>query len=86
MLRFGDYVIYNNKEVGRVVSVCEKDNSAFVCYGEGCTAARTPVRLLQKYKGPTDQYQNLGYHRFDSSCPDFDPDVCFCCNFEGEDL
>ena len=87
---FGDWVVYNpsyTKEIGRFVSYSKEDKStAFVCYSAGCTAANTPTKYLRHYDEQEDKNlvkdEKIGYHRFDTNCPDYNKDVCSCCNFE----
>lgn len=81
--RFGDYVVYDNHELGRVAR-CMGD-TVFVCYHSGCTAAATTASMLRLASSTEiSQYQGepLGYHRFDIECPDCDPEVCraYCPN------
>ena len=91
MFEFGDYVLYSNgskREVGRVLRMFDDGLSAYVCYHEGCTAARTPIEMLKlldvhqlknlDFKVPYD-ITKLGYHRFDKYCPDYDPECCYRC-------
>lgn len=84
--KFGDYVVYDpgyTVEVGRFVSYGKDSTSSFVCFSEGCTASSTPSKFLK----PLDRSEYLdlkvspylGYHRFDSSCPDYDESCCFAC-------
>lgn len=83
-LKYGDYVVYDpgykKPEIGRVTTQ-SKSGDWFVCYHAGCTAACTPVSLLRKATqreiaaAPND----LGYHRFDPYCPEYNSKVCFNC-------
>lgn len=79
----GDFVMYDDRELGRIATVRD-DGAIFVCFSTGCTAASTPVEKLR----PATKYEiscckiseDLGFHRFDDSCPEFDPSCClaFC--------
>ncbi|MCI6843822.1 MAG: hypothetical protein MR874_03560 [Coriobacteriaceae bacterium] len=87
-LRYGDYVVYDpgrrEPEVGRFVSH-DAAGSAYVCYHDGCTAARTPGRLLR----PATESEaagaspRIGFHRFDAECPSYDPGCCMGCVHDG---
>lgn len=82
MFNFGDWVLYRKgdcEQIGRVASVSERGN-AFVCFHAGCTAACTPVDMLEPYTGPLDDTSiTIGYHRFDEFCPDYDEECCYMC-------
>lgn len=86
MFKFGDYVMYDpgykDPELGRVTE--DRGDQVMVCYHEGCTAASTPKEMLRlaTEKEIHDSILHFGYHRFDGSCPKYDPDICYCCNFE----
>ena len=79
---FGDYVIYNESELGRVTK--QVKGTVYVCFSTGCTAASTPVEKLRpatKYEiSSCKTSEDLGFHRFDDSCPGFNPSCCsaFC--------
>lgn len=81
---FGDWVVYADREIGRVASV--EGDAAFVCYSHGCTAAKTPLRLIEPYipqaHGHLRKDPLIGFHRFDDSCPEYDPDVCEICSWK----
>lgn len=91
MFEFGDYVLYSNggkQDVGRVLRMSKDGLSAYVCYHEGCTAARTPVNMLKLLDLKQLKDMNfripyavtkLGYHRFNKHCPDYDPECCYGC-------
>ncbi len=75
----GDYVVYDNRQVGRVASV--RADTCFVCYSTGCTAASTPASLLthataEEAARAEAKHGPLGHHRFDPACPDYDDAVC----------
>ena len=76
----GDYVMYDERELGRVVYVREVDGAIFVCYSTGCTASNTPMkklRLATDEEFKSNKFARLlGYHRFDDYCPDYDPLFC----------
>lgn len=81
----GDYVVYTTKgELGRVVEDSGEYNTK-VCYSTGCTGASTPNDMLIKAADLNKDYPNiraidirqLGFHRFDESCPDYNPDYCY---------
>ena len=88
---FGQYVMYvpgyKEPEVGRMVSLTRDGKAAYVCYHEGCTAAATPLSMLRSAT-PEEidaASPHLGYHRFDTHCPDYTPDVCSCCEARFKD-
>lgn len=78
---FGDYVVYEpgykEPEIGRVAS--KFDDDYFVCYHCGCTSSSTHASMLRP--ATEDEVRtapkDLGYHRFDDHCPDFDENTCF---------
>lgn len=79
---FGDWVIYDpgyKQEIGRVTEC--RENSAFVCYSQGCTAASTPLEYLR----PANDAEiakagaGIGFHRFDATCPNRIEDCCSNC-------
>ena len=83
-MRFGlgDWVVYDpgyKQEIGRVTEC--RENSAFVCYSQGCTAASTPLEYLRL--ASDDEVENadkgIGFHRFDESCPSRVEEACFMC-------
>lgn len=83
-MRRGDWVVYESggkREIGRVWRVYE--DGASVCYSLGCTAARTPLRLLRPYDRDRDSDlvpdARIGHYRFDPSCPDYDDEACAGC-------
>lgn len=75
----GDYVMYDNRELGRVATVRD-DGAIFVCYSTGCTAANTPpekLRLATDEEVKSNKFaRQLGYHRFDYYCPEYDALFC----------
>lgn len=85
MFKFGDWVVYDpgyKRELGRVLRVSKNGEFAYVCYSEGCTAAATRISDLKPYDLRTCEFEvnlNIGYHRFDAQCPDYDPECCFDC-------
>lgn len=83
-MKRGDWVVYENgykREIGRVVSITNNGDSAFVCYSHGCTAARTSMKHLHAY----DEYidtdlkpdKEIGFNRFADSCSNFDCECCY---------
>ena len=79
---FGEWVVYDpgyKREIGRVTEC--RENSAFVCYHQGCTAASTPLEHLR----PATETEiaaapaGIGYHRFDETCPSRDEEACSVC-------
>lgn len=80
---FGDYVMYNNRELGRVIGV-RADGSVSVCYSTGCTAGSTPAHLLthatREQIAAVPDHASLGFHRFNGACPKYRPEICaaFC--------
>lgn len=80
---YGDYVIYQGRDLGRVIAVRDGGNVS-VCYSTGCTAGLTPAHLLTKATPEqvrtNPDYKNLGFHRFDMTCPKYRADICsaFC--------
>lgn len=85
----GDWVVFDNgcrREVGRVWRMGEK--VAFVCYRFGCTASATPLAMLKPYDRDEDgdlvPDMRIGFHRFEKTCPVYDPMVCGDCDKEGE--
>lgn len=86
--RFGDWVVYDpgyKQEIGRVTE-CRED-SAFVCYSRGCTAASTPLEFLRPATpaeiGGADP--EIGFRRFDEFCPSRDEECCQGCRAKGGD-
>lgn len=86
---FGDWVVYDpgyKQEIGRVTQ-CNED-SAFVCYTLGCTAASTPLEYLR----PATDFEisnasaGIGFHRFDPICPKRDEACCYMCNAKAADF
>ena len=78
----GDYVIYNNQDLGRVARVGEGSEYVSVCYTVGCIGALT---LKKGLRLATDEEiksfptaKRLGHHRFDDCCPDYEYE---CCSF-----
>lgn len=80
---FGDYVMYNNRELGRVIGV-RADGNVSVCYSTGCTAGSTPACLLTRATreqiATVPDASRFGFHRFDGTCPKYQPEICaaFC--------
>ena len=79
---FGDWVVYDTgykMEIGRVTEC--RDDYAFVCYHQGCTAAATPLEHLRPAKrGEIENAdKSIGFHRFDESCPEREESACFMC-------
>lgn len=80
---YGDYVVHETHwgcEVGRVTCMGYAGN-AFVCYGQGCTAACTPLRTLRPATAREVALapKGIGHHRFDATCPERDDEVCGMC-------
>ena len=80
--RFGDWVVYDpgyKQEIGRVTEC--RENSAFVCYTQGCTAASTPLEHLRQATESevASASAGIGFHRFDATCPVRVEDVCMGC-------
>lgn len=81
---FGDYVArdtgYGFAEVGRVIGHSGLDDDYFVCYHCGCTSSSTHASMLRP--ATEDEVRtapkDLGHHRFDDHCPDFNENICFC--------
>lgn len=77
--KYGDYVGYFSNghiEIGRVVEQLD-DNNYRVCYSSGCTSATTPASMLSPIINSRDiESTTLGFHRFDDSCPRYDPECC----------
>lgn len=70
---FGDWIIYDpgyKKEIGRVTE--DKGKFVGVCYHMGCTASFTDRQYLRPATEAEIQAapHGLGFHRFDSYCPD----------------
>lgn len=70
---YGDWVIYDpgyKKQIGRVTE--DKGTFVGVCYHLGCTAAFTNREYLRPATEAEIQAApyGLGFHRFDSYCPD----------------
>lgn len=82
-LGYGDFVAYDpgykEPEIGRVTRV--RGDTVFVCYSGGCTAAATPRALVRPATAAEIARAGgrLGYHRFDDTCPQHDPECCFGC-------
>lgn len=84
----GDYVVYDERHLGRVAKV---DEGVFVCFTNGCTAANTPLRYLRhatEYEVRLygeEKAKRLGYRRFDEWCSDYNWESCraFCPNKGG---
>lgn len=79
---FGDWVVYDpgyKQEVGRVTE-CGED-SAFVCYSLGCTAASTPLEHLRNATEAeiASADEGIGFHRFDERCPSRNEECCYMC-------
>lgn len=79
---FGDWVVYDpgyKQEIGRVTEC--RENSAFVCYHQGCTAASTPLEYLRLASDDEVEKadKGIGFHRFDESCPSRVEEACFMC-------
>lgn len=82
MFEFGEWVVYDpgyKQEIGRVTEC--RENSAFVCYHQGCTAASTPLEHLRP---ATDDEvaradKKIGFHRFDEYCPSRVEEACYAC-------
>lgn len=80
---FGDFVVYEpfsgRSEIGRVTE--DRGDTVFVCYHQGCTAASTPKEYLRfaDYDEIEDAPIGIGYHRFDSTCPDRVDEYCYNC-------
>lgn len=87
---YGDYVAYDpgykEPEIGRVTRQ-GANGGWYVCYHDGCTAACTPEEMLR----PATEEEiakampDLGHHRFDESCPEYDPDACVGCRHDRSD-
>ena len=85
---FGDWVVYDpgyTKQVGRVTE-CRED-SAFVCYSSGCTAACTPLDYLRPAMAEeiARADKTIGFHRFDLYCPERIEECCFMCRAQKVD-
>ena len=83
---FGEWVVYDpgyKQEIGRVTE-CRQD-SAFVCYSLGCTAASTPIEHLRPATDAeiAGACAGIGFHRFDETCPVRDDDACRHCRAVG---
>lgn len=84
---FGEYVVYEPEHgevhVGRITQDSGTD-FVFVCYHDGCTASATPRELLRLATDTeiASVSPNIGYHRFDENCPDYDRDACFMCEHD----
>lgn len=85
---FGDYVAYEpgygEAQIGRVTEDAGNE-FLLVCFHDGCTAAYAP---REKLRHATDEEieaasPDIGFHRFDESCPDYDRDACFMCEHAG---
>lgn len=65
--------------MGRVAECGE--THAYVCYGQGCTAAKTAVKNLRAAydREIATEEGHIGYHRFDEYCPARDDDACHMC-------
>ena len=79
---FGEWVVYDpgyKQELGRVTECGE--NSAFVCYTQGCTAASTPLEYLRRATEAevAKASAGIGFHRFDEACPSRDEECCWMC-------
>ena len=82
--RRGDWVIYDpgyKREIGRVWDM--RGDTCFVCYHHGCTPAATPILFLTAHDPVRDfdlvRDESIGFHRFDSECPEYQPEVCCGC-------
>lgn len=81
MFSKGDYVVYEpgyKSELGRVTKVNLQTGKAWVCYNEGCTASCTNLSDLRAATPQEIEANKIqfGFHRFDASCPSYDPDIC----------
>jgi len=79
---FGEWVVYDpgyKHEIGRVTECSE--NSAFVCYHQGCTAASTPLEHLRPATDAeiASAPAGIGFHRFDEFCQKRDEECCYRC-------
>lgn len=79
---FGEWVVYDpgyKQEIGRVTEC--RENTAFVCYTQGCTASATPLEYLRPAtdKEIAEASALIGFHRFDETCPSRDEESCFMC-------
>ena len=84
---FGDWVVYDpgyKREIGRVTEC--RENSAFVCYSQGCTAASTSLEYLRPATDTeiASAIAGIGFHRFDETCPSRDDEACFMCRARKE--
>lgn len=76
----GEWVAYvpgdGRVEFGRVASVADNGNPR-ICFTEGCTAATTPKdKVLKAEPGTFEPNPRIGYHRFDTHCPDYNEECC----------
>lgn len=76
----GDFVMYDDRELGRVATVRD-DGAIFVCYSTGCTAANTPKEKLRlatekEMKKAGAMVKLIGFNRFNPTCPDYDSYTC----------
>lgn len=85
----GDYVICvdanGDGDYGRVASV--RADKVFVCFTTGCTtAACVPSDLSAVAPRAWMLATPFGHHRFDASCPEYDPECCaaYCPEKGGE--
>lgn len=93
----GDYVVYQRngeRQLGRVASFGNYDREkAFVCFNKGCTASAAniadlfPATVTEQARA-VQEGRLLGYHRFDVSCPDYTPELCyiFCPQFDDQEV
>lgn len=86
----GDWVVFDDgfrRKAGRVWRMGE--GVAFVCFHRGCTAAATPLSMLRPYDREADAGipadAMVGFHRFDGSCPDYEPMFCGDCDKGGDE-
>lgn len=77
----GDYVIYiPTGRLGRVARP-SGDGYSVVCYSmtgcNGCLTSDDDLRAATATEVANDPNQgHIGYHRFDATCPRYDPEAC----------
>lgn len=86
----GDYVkfvgMFGDGGCGRVASV-GGNGLVFVCFTAGCTAEACDPICLKPVKPSKRMLETpFGHHRFDASCPEYDPECCaaYCPEKGGE--
>lgn len=84
--KVGQYAVYSSNfssdgtnELVRITKV--EEDHCFVCHTSGCTAARVAKNHLMALANDYLIIETqLGHHRFDPSCPEYNPEVCVCCS------